>query len=245
MHAAGKKRLAGNYAAAILDYNQAIAADSTNAIPYMLRGTAQMELKAYQLAIDDFTTALRKHIADADSCLLQRGIARIYSGDAYGAVNDFAEATTLNPEFLEAYRWNADLRLAIMDWPGAIREYTAILRLAGSSGPAYFSRAYARTKMKQYQEALDDFVSFVELGFPPPRIYQLTGLLQNYRGDHTRSRLGLTSHIPIDSTLVNAYISSANRHFMAGSRDSACKDLLKAALLGDARSMIIRDYTCR
>jgi tetratricopeptide (TPR) repeat protein len=96
------KAASGDNAAAVADYDAAIARDGGRADAYLGRGTAQLRQGHYADAKADLTRALDLGVADAHVAHFNRGSAEEASGDKLAAYHDYQKAQQLAPGFRAA-----------------------------------------------------------------------------------------------------------------------------------------------
>ena len=86
----------GNYENAILEYSQAIALNSQNAISYRNRGAAYANLHEYARAASDYSNAIELE-PNNELAYIGRGAAYIYLQEYNKAIKDLTKAIGLNP----------------------------------------------------------------------------------------------------------------------------------------------------
>jgi tetratricopeptide (TPR) repeat protein len=96
------KAAAGDNAAAVQDYDAAIARDANRADAYLGRGTAQLRLGHYADAKADLSRALALGVGAAHVAYFNRAGAEEASGDKLAAYNDYRKAQQLAPGFQPA-----------------------------------------------------------------------------------------------------------------------------------------------
>ncbi len=87
------------------------------------------------------------------------GIAEAKQGNYDEALEDFNKAIELKPEYINAYINRAYYaKENLGDYEGAIEDYLIAIDLSTNDNDAhaYSNMAYAKMKMKNYKEALDD-----------------------------------------------------------------------------------------
>jgi tetratricopeptide (TPR) repeat protein len=94
----------GNLINAIINYNKAIALDSTQVEMFMARGNARLTTVDYGGATSDFTKVIQMDPGRAEAYLL-RALIKIYKKDFSDdvAVADLNKAILLDPNFARAY----------------------------------------------------------------------------------------------------------------------------------------------
>ncbi|MDF0553311.1 SUMF1/EgtB/PvdO family nonheme iron enzyme [Kamptonema sp. UHCC 0994] len=101
------------YAAAIIDFNQAIQLNANLAKANFNRGLAYAKLGQYQAAIEDYTQVLRLESDNADAWN-NRGNAYYKLGEYEQAISDYTQALNLNPN-LSGVAHNRDVAQGVWD----------------------------------------------------------------------------------------------------------------------------------
>jgi tetratricopeptide (TPR) repeat protein len=85
------------------------------------------------------------HYQPANLAILHhdRGMAMRANGDLAGALNDFAAAIALNPDYARAFADRGSVRLAQHDLDGAIADLDAAIKLNGTDAGAFMTRGNA------------------------------------------------------------------------------------------------------
>ena len=87
----------GDYTAAIADFEAALALDPEASAAYVNRGNSYVSTQRFDLAIEDYTTALQMNPRDPYIAHYNRGLANEAKRDAALAFADFVRATELRP----------------------------------------------------------------------------------------------------------------------------------------------------
>jgi tetratricopeptide (TPR) repeat protein len=89
----------GQTAAAIADFDSALARDANLTDAYISRGSAQMRARNFSQARADFDTALTMGTRHTAIAYFNRGMASEEMGDLAGAYRDYRRAQSLAPNF--------------------------------------------------------------------------------------------------------------------------------------------------
>jgi lipoprotein NlpI len=171
-----KKYAAGDYAGAITDFTQAIAADSKNGYAYHYRGLARFEQDDRAGAIADLTEAVALEPKNFFA-YEQRGEARDSQGDHAGALADYAQSLKLDPQKATV---DADDEYDLErqgDYAGAIALHTkGIATDAKAEIPDdYADRARAKEMQGDFAGALADYEQAIALqpgGMPNSQLHR-------------------------------------------------------------------------
>jgi len=130
---------------------------------HLYRGIAYAYLQAYDKAMDDFNRALRKnpYLADAYN---ERGNLYRMSQTYDQAIEDYQAAIALDPTHYAAY-YNRALAYEKLDrLIVAENDLTQAIALNDAIVACYEARGRVRTKLKKYDDAVQDYEKFLELG---------------------------------------------------------------------------------
>jgi tetratricopeptide (TPR) repeat protein len=148
---------------AFVDADRAIALAPNSAQAYVaqllaLALTAQK--KAREAAPLAELLAQRAPTADVFAIRCQ---LRLRSGDFHGALQDEAQALSLNSKYLAARICAGDVYTAMKDFAKARDAYDAAIELAPNLPAGYFLRGQAQFQLAAYPAALEDFGKVVSL----------------------------------------------------------------------------------
>lgn len=118
-------------------------------------GNAYLEQGRYADAISFFGTLIAEH-DDWGTPYRKRGVARLLSGDANGALQDFVRATELDSTDVEAWVGRSAARLGLADAESARADADEAVRLDPSSVPGLINRAAAALELEDAEAARQD-----------------------------------------------------------------------------------------
>ncbi|MEI7980417.1 MAG: tetratricopeptide repeat protein, partial [Bacteroidota bacterium] len=144
-----------DFQAALLDFNQAILIDSTEAEPYYNRGIVRSEMKDYQGAILDFNKVIQIRPVYPEP-YYNRGLAKDYLNDHRGAIQDYSRAIALKADFPEAFHNSGLARFDLGDFSGAIADFTRALQYKPCFPEAFYNRGLSRFNIRDYTGAIQD-----------------------------------------------------------------------------------------
>jgi tetratricopeptide (TPR) repeat protein len=178
------------YKKAIEDHTKAIALNGQNGDAYWSRASAHNKNGDYQMAIDDYTTAMfynQEDIKELSRLYDNRGenkqLLKLYKD----AINDFNTALKFNPDNEDAY-WdrgltyqrNGDYELAVNDYTKAMQFYKddkvnlAIL---------YDNRAQNEMALRHPEKAIEDINSAIALDAKRGHLYWSRASIYTQTGD--------------------------------------------------------------
>lgn len=163
------KKYAGDYDGALLDFNKAIDVDSNYSDAFYERARLKHhQLKDYNGAMHDYNAAINLNPTDA-KCFEYRGVLKDELNDKSGAANDFSKALELNPARGETYFSMASIKFHNRNFQGGIKDLDKVIKigLVGDSSysmyNAYFFRGSYKSILKDFEGAIEDFSSAIEL----------------------------------------------------------------------------------
>ena len=139
------------------------------------RGIASARDSQYEVAIAEFTRAVRRNPAFADA-YYNRAIVYAALGQLGQAVADLTIVIEIRPEFAEAYRNRGLIQATMGQYDQAISDFTKVLELDPASGEMYMRRSLALYAKGQYEKAWEDVRKMQSLSLPVP-----AGFLESLR----------------------------------------------------------------
>ena len=91
-----------------------------------------------------------------------RGVARKAAGDLDGAIDDYEEATRLNPLYFEAFYNRGLARQAKSDLDGAIADYSEAIHLNPQFAYAYRNRGIVHNIRGDFKSAIADYQKYLD-----------------------------------------------------------------------------------
>ena len=182
------------YEAAIEYYNQAIKLNPEDDFAYNNRGFCHFQLQQYQKALADNTKAIdlyrnsffsvnpRKVEERAKANDLERARRYENRGDSYRAleryeeaIDDYTEATKLDPQSAYAYSRRGNCHYALEESAKASEDYTEVINLNPESAFAYSRRGNCHYALEEYAEAIEDFDEVIKLNDQDASAYSRRG----------------------------------------------------------------------
>jgi tetratricopeptide (TPR) repeat protein len=137
-----------DYRHAVEDLDQALQLKASWAAGYTLRGNDYWQMGDTHAALENFTLSI--YLEASFDAYYQRGSVRQILGDYKGAVDDYTNAATLQPNMLYPYRARAKLRRRFGDLAGAEADENkvrAIQKSPGAEDPANRTNAPSPYKL--------------------------------------------------------------------------------------------------
>ena len=127
---------AGNYPAAVGEFNEALSRSPELFQAWNNRGLAYLNLGRADEAIQDFDQSLRRR-PDFPNAYCNRGRALISKGDAGGAIVEYDKAVRLDPKCINAYGLRAGAYLALRKYPESWADVRTLQRLGATPEKAF------------------------------------------------------------------------------------------------------------
>jgi tetratricopeptide (TPR) repeat protein len=207
---------------AMQEFTGAIALDRTFAPAYAQRAEMRYNLKQYTLAIKDYDAVIALEPKNTGA-FNDRGLAKKYLGNNWGAVDDFSEAARLKGagdwtiQFTLQSR--AECNAAMEQYADAADDMTESLRAHLSSVAAGMGHARLRALFPECSDLADDqFLRMVHGAFSPAMTYSMFKTLAE------DSLLG-----QLESTVVpSAYVQRGDYYLRGGDMRRAFADYARA-----------------
>jgi tetratricopeptide (TPR) repeat protein len=143
----------GDDAAALRDYDAAIALAPDLPWSYLLRGNQRRKENRIDLADADYSRALELDPGYAPA-YYNRGMNRFDQGEFVAAIADFTRAIAAKPDYAEAYNNRGRAHFAEGNYERARDDHLAAIRLSPNDALAYNNAGTAYRKLDDYGRAL-------------------------------------------------------------------------------------------
>lgn len=200
-----------DYVLSIQYFNQAIAADSTQAEPFFYRAVAKINLDDYQGAEADASRAIgiKPFIVDA---FRVRAVARQNQGDYNGAVEDYDAGLRLRPED-KMFMVNKAVCLgAVKNFDGAQETYDRLLAVDPRNDRAYLGLAHLCLQRGDTVAARNNVDRSIELSHNNAGAYVIRAEIQmRHDNDYAGALESLNEAIKLEPRQASYFV---NRAFM-------------------------------
>jgi len=95
--------------------------------------------------------------------LIERGIRKAEEGDYKGAIEDFNQVLSINPNQGTAYAFRGAARAELREYSRAIEDLTQALQLNPHHAAAYAYRGDAQAELTNYRKAIEDYTQALRL----------------------------------------------------------------------------------
>jgi tetratricopeptide (TPR) repeat protein len=180
----------------IIDLGNRLSAQHRS-IAYSNRGTAYLGKGELDIAIADYTEAIR---LDPKTAILHlnRGTAYSAKFEYDRGIRDLDEAIRLNPKLAGAYNIRGAAHASNGDSDRAMRDLDETIRLDPKQATAYASRGVVYSQKHDYDRAIRDFDEGIRLDSKNAVLYGNRGHSYIMKGDHDRAIADLNEAIRLD-----------------------------------------------
>ncbi len=216
------RRRAGEFDQAILDANEAIRLDASNAPAFDTRGNAFLGNGRYDSAIEDYNEAVRldPNFAQAFS---DRGVAFYLKGQNERAIEDYDEAIRLDGEKAQFYANRGAALGKLGQNDKALADETKAIVL-DPSVPEYFdNRGLGYARNGDYDRAISDYDEAIRI---KPKAHFLTnrGDAFQHKGDYDHAIADYDAAIKLDASFPLTWHNRAAAWAAKGDIDRAIAD---------------------
>ncbi|MFC2098895.1 tetratricopeptide repeat protein [Bacteroidota bacterium] len=163
--------------------NQAIEAAPENAIYFFARGYAYFMRGNYRLASQDFSKCIEL-VPGSSDFYKYSGASKMQFDDYEGGQKDLNFALSVNPDDPETYYYLGVLMNDHIKQPAMAREYlNNAIELDDYHARYFYERSKAAYKMLDYNEALEDINTAIQLDHRKGDFYALRGNIKINLGD--------------------------------------------------------------
>ena len=184
-----------DYAAALADFNRAIALNPEYTIAIAHRGETYRLMEQYEAALADFDRAIELD-SDHAWAIAHRGVTYLEMGKYEAALADFDRAVELDPDLAWAIARRGLTYRLMEQYEEALADFSRAIELEVEPiSAAYADRGETYRLMERYDEALVDFDRAVEL--EPDKDWYLYDRALTYRaiGRTDRAQADLSAAI--------------------------------------------------
>jgi tetratricopeptide (TPR) repeat protein len=221
----------GMYRDAIEDFGTAVSMSPPGfADPLINHGVASVALKGLEMAIIDYSNAIKIAPNDPDP-YYNRGLA-------YQRLRDLGRAMAtlvVNPSDGSKFDFSLVAKSREEQLRKAIEDYTSAIRIDPGDAGAYRNRGLAFAEAEDYGSAFRDYDKAIALDIKDPLSYFFRGTAHGRGQDFNRALVDFDRAIQFDPTFVQAFIGRGAVLTIIDDLEGAMEDFDRATTL-DPRS---------
>ncbi len=223
----------GDNVGAIEDAKTASKLKPNDALSYAARGKAQLVLKNYDEALEDFRLAGENDPRSIEGPLGE-GSTLSAQGKNREALMALNRAVKLDPGSAAALLMRGSVKDRLRDFHGACDDYGSLLEINQDFVWARLYRGKALRELKDYRGAEADFTIFLETN-ENENAHYLRSNVRFLLGDYQGASADLGKVIALNPRNGLAYSNRGQTRALLGDKDGAASDLRKALELDPQR----------
>ena len=241
-----KKEINDHYGA-IADFTKAIELNPNSSNAYANRAFSKSKLEDNYGAISDYGIYIELVPDDADA-YFRRGYLKSLLGDEKGACADFTIAASYGDQdaaewvryecdsnkntkpkhTAEFYTNNADSKYDLLDYQGAIADYSKAIELKPYWADPYARRGHSKYALLDYIGARADVSKAIEKDPGFTQAYKLRGQIKRKLLDYQGAIVDYSKAIELDRYYTHAYLLRGNTKLLLKDYRGAMADYSKA-----------------
>jgi tetratricopeptide (TPR) repeat protein len=221
---------AGDKAAALLDFNKAIALDPNSARGYISRGILNYRVGRSSKSIPDIEKAISLD-DQSEVAYSLRANFKLQSGDNKGALLDAEKGIILDPKSHLGYVVRANAKFELGDRKGASLDFDKAIAVEPNQTYPFTSRGTFRSKLGDKQGALADYDRAASIDPNDSQVYITRGAVKSQFGDKQGAIADFNRAILLDSKSILGYIGRGFIREQLGDNPGALVDYDKAILI--------------
>jgi protein O-mannosyl-transferase len=143
-------------------WNDVVSKSPNKARPYLNRGLVYESRGQLDLAIADYSKAIRFN-PDLANAWYNRGVVYRNLGEYDNALADLSMAIKINPQYYEAYYNCGFIYGNLKKWDQAITNYTKAIEMEPKNSDLYNNRGTAYNSLERWDKAIEDFSRAIEI----------------------------------------------------------------------------------
>jgi lipoprotein NlpI len=160
-----------------------------------------------------------------------RGFARQAKGDFDGAISDYNQALTLDPNDAVASYRRGLARQSKGDWADAASDYSQVLTINPENADAFSNRGFVKQAQGDLDGALADYAQALMINPKIPKAYYNEGLIKVQKNEVDAAIQAYDKALDLDPKMAIAYYNRGNAKNTQGNLDGAIGDYTQALAL--------------
>jgi tetratricopeptide (TPR) repeat protein len=192
---------------------------------FLDRGITLASQREWEMAIADFTEAIRLNPALSAAYLLRGRASYASVSDVYDIAENF---THVRARFSSGRQLSGEQTRA---YDRAIADFTEALRLDGNNAVIYLNRGEAYAQKEDYDKAIADFTQAIRHNPNYARAYISRGNVYHNKGDYDRAIADYNQAIKVDPNDFAVYYNRGGVYYSKGDYDRAIADYTQSIRL--------------
>ena len=202
---------------------------------YWTDGVANIKLKKYKEALDDFNQAINLNPKEA-ALYVNRAAAYIGLDRSDDALKDLDKATDLNPKLVPAYLSKGKICRIKGQFEKALEAFRHVIELQPKNTEGYFQLAYTFEHLGQYDKALEEHTKVLDLNPNYAHVYTHIGIDYGNLCAYETSISNFSKAIKLDPKEDLAYLCRGYAYSAIGNYAQALADYERAIKLRPSSS---------
>jgi tetratricopeptide (TPR) repeat protein len=177
---------------------------------------------------DAVLTVLPTSTVPAAAGLVAQGQLKAQQQDYRGAIADFTQALTLDPQSVDARYGRGRARANLGDLQSALDDFNQVLLVVADYPNAYLSRCRVYQALQDFQRALDDCTTAIQLKPDYADAYTFRGMARVYLGETRAAMTDYTQALQLDPNNIDAYLGRGFLRDGLGDHQGAIDDFTAA-----------------
>ena len=211
-----------------------------NAETFYNRGSADLALKKYQEALEDFNKAIKLK-PDFARAFYNRGLVNLELEKYQEALEDFNEVIKLNLDYDTVFKNRSVLDLVEMPFEEALEVFDEAIKLNPDFALAFYNRGAANLALKKYQKAIEDFNEAIKLKPDDALVYTSRGRANFELGKYQEAIEDFTRAIALKTDDDLAFYARGKARFLLEEYPMAIKDFEEVLRLTNGQSPEARE----
>ncbi len=181
----------------------------------------------YEQAIDFYDQSLKAQ-PDYAPAINNRGVARIESDHPYEAILDYNKALQLSPQYLDALFNRAFAYEEIGQFENALKDINTIHTLVQDSAFVYFYEGLVQTKLRKYDDALENFLKADSLDPVNPETIINMATIFYFQKDYEQAKRLVNDALNLSQNDANAFNLLSLIELESGNYQAALSEINRA-----------------
>jgi tetratricopeptide (TPR) repeat protein/S1-C subfamily serine protease len=158
-----------------------------------------------------------------------RGLAKFNSGNKTGAIADYNQSLSINPNYIIVYKNRGIAKSSLNNHTGALADFNQALTINPRDNIAHALRGMAKLQLGDKAGSIADFNQAVTINPKNANAYALRGIAKFQLADQAGAMKDFNQALSINPRHAEAYFGRGAVKVFVGNRSEGIKDIQKAA----------------